>query len=184
MKEKMEKIVQEKLNPEAWFMYEEERRVFERSISRLPHPSIFSSISRQDLDYYSKLYLVRHNLYHQEIKDSLISLAEVKISLKAILDLLEEFENTKIAETCIHLSLLLIEENPGSVYTVSKKVLMGEFIERGGLEPGVWGWKPKIDVFPETVNCLKTKMEKNSLEKLIERYQNLKIQELLPPLHL
>lgn len=182
----MEEIIKNSENNESrlggGFMPKEEKLIFERAINRLPHPSISSNLSYKELAQYTKIYLEKHNYYHQKIQETPLAIAEVKISLRTLLDLLEEYEVNKITESYFHLALLAVEENPGSVYVVSEKVLLGEFVERGGLEPSVWNWKPKIEFFPELVKCLHEKAEKNNITHFVERYQSLRIQELLPPL--
>lgn len=184
MERKMEEITQKNITPEGRFMPAEERALFERAIARLPHPSISSSLSYKELDKHSKIYLVKHNLYHKEIRSNPVSVAEIQISLQTLQDLLQEIDLINVVESYLHLALLAIEENPNSVYVISEKVFIGEFVERGGLEPSVWHWKAKVELFPEVLQCLQEKLEKSNFDRLIERYQNLRIQELLPPLHL
>jgi len=178
-----ERLTQQNI-AEGRFMPTEEKNIFERAIARLPHPSILSKISHKDLLEHSKIYLVKHDLCHKENQEEHLLIAEVKITLQTLLALLEEIDLTKIAETYFHLALLSIEENPNSVYTISEKVIIGEFVERGGFEPGIWGWHTKPDLLPQVLDSLKEKSEKKSLDRVIERYQTLRIQELLPPLHL
>ncbi len=184
MKKEMEELTQKNTGVEGWFMPEEERAIFERAINRLPHPSIFSNLSHNELNQYSKIYLAKHNFYHREVQENLVSIAEIKISLKTLLDLLNEDDLTKVVESYLHLALLSIEENQNSIYVISGKVLICEFVEIVGLEPWVWNWKAKTDLFPLVLNFLKEKSERNNLDRLVERYQNLRIQEILPPLHL
>lgn len=159
-------------------MPEEEFKVFKGAKDKLPCSSLVLTLPKNDLLLLVDEYLNNHNLAHSELNDRINNVGELEVltTLKG----LRSFDSriTTAFEAYLHLALSVLKETDAE-YFLSEKILVGYFIERGGLEPSLWGRKVNRDVVVEVLNNLEEKVNQNKVQSLLDRYKNFKIKDYL-----
>jgi len=157
---------------------QEELQIFTQSLKNLHEILHFFDMREtnpQELERWALIYILLHDLFHQFYTSPEIHYLETQITTK----IFKESENvlTKEQKQALQTSYLLLALNSlkthhHSLYLISEKIILGEGYFYGIFEPSLWGQKINHQAFEEVIKSLTNKLEKDSLEKLFEKYKN------------
>lgn len=160
----------------------EEAKIFLASINQfdklfLKFDPTFVKATNEDLKKNALIYIMIHDLFHQEINNEDLVKLEI-LTTAPVFYYLQEITDQKTFET-FSLSYFLLgvsslKINHSSPYCISEKIILGEFFAFGGLDNGIWGLKIKSDLLPQIAKIILDKVEKDSYQFLAKKYQNFK----------
>lgn len=131
--------------------------------------------SKEELQKWQLIYIKIHDLFHQVIyKEKLTELElETTLSIFSENNLTvknEDFE--KLALAYFVLGVTALKNYHDSPYLISEKIILGEFISRGGCEESLWGLKCHHHMFVEVSKDLSQKLIKGTYTLLEKQYKN------------
>lgn len=157
---------------------EEEIKIFlsamQNSSEILKKLDLSHNLDKNELKKWQFAYLKLHDLFHQEINDDDI----VKLELKTTAPIFanpslfnqEDFE--KLILSYFILGVSALKNSHSSLYIISEKIILGEFISVGGCEKGIWGIKCKHNIFTEVAKNLLGKVERDRHQHLVKKYKD------------
>jgi len=158
---------------------EEEAKVFIQALKTLPD-YIFKlenkNLKKEELKKWAVIYILLHNLLHDEIKNEEIDKLEILTTSPIFITLnniLEEKNKEYFSLAYFLLSLVSLKQNPKLQNLISEKLILSELLSLGGISYGLWGIKLKTEVlFMASENIFK-KINHPNFEKLIKKTQNI-----------
>ncbi|MER3570221.1 MAG: hypothetical protein C4348_01255 [Patescibacteria group bacterium] len=160
------------------FLPQKEGLIFTSALKDLKRIKNYLEIkdNLEEVTKWGLIYIALHNLYHQHHQKENIHLLELETTLPIFLEienLLNEEEKRKLQLAYISLAINSLRIDHKNDYLISEKIVLGEGYFYGVFELGIWGWKFNKNNFDLTIKNLVEKLEKNEIEKLIEKYKNL-----------
>lgn len=139
---------------------------------------ILGSLNKDELKKWSIIYVIIHDLFHEEINNKQnynLSQLEIYSTIPIFIQLKETINSEnyqKFIYAYFSLGLGALKINHRLENLISEKIILGEFSSIGGLENDLWGVKLKTELFDYALKTILNKFENSRYEMLIKRYKN------------